>query len=552
MKIRTGKVERMLKILLKTRMLALLDRFSGSKDGKKAISAGRVAGLLLCGLVLAGLAGWVLSLVFRPICEGFSHNGVLWLYYALAGGVAFLLSFLMTMFYAQGSIFEAKDNEMLLSMPIPPRAILVSRIGTLYLLNLIITAIVVGTAGIVHAIMFGTSFIGVVIVILCILLLAMIATTLSCLLGWLVSLATRRMRRKALFSVVLSLVFLAAFYFVMWGDIQGTLNSMMANSAGIADIFRGPLYPFYAMGRAIADHDFVMLLIFAAVCIVPFALVFIALTASFVRIVTTKVGAKRLEYKAKAVKQTSVIWALAKKDLIRLGNSSTYMLNAGLGLLFSLILSVGTLFAGNAIIDFLLERFANLSNTNTEIAPYLVAVLLSFFGGYCSIASAAISVENKNLWILKSTPVTANEVLKSKLLSHLVPAVLVSLVSSLLIVIAMPMNGLEILAVFLMPLAAHLFCAHVGLIINLYFGRTDFPDDAKAVKGSVTSLIPSLLTFGLAVLPSILYFTVLGKQGIPISTPILAMTGLLLVLDLAMFLFLGSKAAQKRWECVGQ
>lgn len=552
MKIRTGKVERMLKILLKTRLLALLDRFSGSKDGRKAISAGRIAGLLGCGLVLAGLVGWVFSLLCRPICEGFSQNGVLWLYYALAGGIAFLLSFLMTMFYAQGAIFEAKDNEMLLSMPIPPRAILASRIGALYILNLIITAIVVGTAGIVHATMFGASFIGVVIVILCILLLALIATTLSCLLGWLVSLATRRMRRKALFSVVLSLVFVAAFYFIAWGDIQGTLNSMMANSAELADVFRGPLYPFFAMGKAIADHDIVMLLIFAAICIIPFVLVFIALSVSFVRIVTTKVGAKRLEYKAKSVKQASVIWAMTKKDLIRLGNSSTYMLNGALGLLFSLILGVGTLVAGNVIIDFLLERFANLSNTNTEIAPYLVAVLLSFFAGYCSISAASISVENKNLWILKSTPVTANEVLKSKLLSHLVPAVLVSLVSSLLIVLAMPMNGLEILAVFLMPLAAHLFCAHVGLIINLYFGRTDFPDDAKAVKGSATSLIPTFLTFGLAILPSILYFTVLGKQGIPISTPILAMTGLLLVLDLIMFLFLGSKAAQKRWERVGQ
>ena len=53
----------MLKILLKTRILALLDRFSGSKNGKKAISAGKIAGLLACGLMLAGLIGWVLSLM---------------------------------------------------------------------------------------------------------------------------------------------------------------------------------------------------------------------------------------------------------------------------------------------------------------------------------------------------------------------------------------------------------------------------------------------------------------------------------------------------------
>lgn len=549
---RPGRVKSMLKILLKARLLALLDQLSGSKDGRKAISAGKVVRLLVCALVLAGLIGWVLSLAFRPIFEGFRQNGLVWLYYALAGGVAFLISFLMTMFYAQGAIFEAKDNEMLLSMPIPPRDILVSRVGTVYILNLIITAIVLGTAGIVHAAMGGASIIGAVLVILCILLLALIATTLSCLLGWLVSLATRRMRRKALFSVILSLILLAAFYFVAWGDVKGTLTAMMANSAGIADIFRGPLYPFYAMGKAIADHDFPKLLIFAAVCVVPFALVFAALTASFVKIVTTKVGAKRLKYKTKSVKQSSVVWALAKKDLTRLGNSSSYMLNGCLGLLFSMILGVGTLVAGNAIIDFLLDRFANLSNTNTEIAPYLVAVLLSFFAGYCYITAASISVESKNLWILKSLPVTANEVLKSKLLSHLVPAIPVSLVSSLLIVLAMPMKGLEILSVFLMPLAAHLFCALVGLIVNLYFGRTDYQSEAKAVKGGSASLVPVLLTFALSVAPSVLYFTVLGKQGIPISTPILAGIGVFLLLDLVMFLFLGSKAAQKRWDRVGQ
>ena len=61
-----------------------------------------------------------------------------------------------------------------------------------------------------------------------------------------------------------------------------------------------------------------------------------------------------------------------------------------------------------------------------------------------------------------------------------------------------------------------------------------------------------ILTCALSIAPSILYFTVLGKQGIPISTPILAGIGVFLLLDIVMFFFLGSKAAQKRWDCVGQ
>ena len=41
-----------------------------------------------------------------------------------------------------------------------------------------------------------------------IFLLALISTTLSCLLGWLVSVITRQLRRKALFQLLVSLALL--------------------------------------------------------------------------------------------------------------------------------------------------------------------------------------------------------------------------------------------------------------------------------------------------------------------------------------------------------
>ena len=542
----------MLKLLLKNRILALLDQFSGQKNGKKAISVGKVALLTVSGLLLVALFGGLLSLIFKPLYSAFAESGITWLYYAGAGAVAFVLSFMMTMFYAQGAIFEAKDNELLLSMPIPPTAILASRVGALYFLNLIFSTIIVGTAGVVSAITDGTSVAGIVILIACILLLALISTTLSCLLGWLVSLATRRMRRKSLFSLIFSLLLLAAFCAFAYSDMQNNLQTIMDNQGGIADVFRGPLYPFFAMGNAIAERDPVQLLIFAACCLVPFGLICFVLSASFIKIVTTKVGAKRAKYEVKTVRQASAVWAMTKKDLSRLGNSSSYMLNACLGLLLSLIISIGTLAAGRSVMDFVLEKFAKLEGTGTDVMPFIAAVLLSVTAGYCYITGPSISVESKNLWILKSVPVKAGEVLKSKLFTHLVIAIPVSLVSSLMIVLAMPMSGVEILAVFLMPLLAHVFCAHVGLIANLYLGRTDFPSEATAIKSTSTAIIPMLATIALSVAPSVLYFSRLSEQGIPFSTPILAAMGLLLVLDAVMFCFLGSGIAQKRWDKIGQ
>ena len=139
----------MLKILLKTRLLALLDRFSGSGKGKKALDTRKITFLIILGIALLGITGYLLSLVLRPMYASIVKTENVWLYFALAGAAAFLVSIMMTSFYAQGAIFEVQDNEMLLSMPIPPSAILGSRIGTLYVLNLFFSAVFLGAAGIV-------------------------------------------------------------------------------------------------------------------------------------------------------------------------------------------------------------------------------------------------------------------------------------------------------------------------------------------------------------------------------------------------------------------
>ena len=101
----------MLKLLLKTRFLALADQFSGQSKGKRAISVRRIVLLAVAALLLLALAGYVVSLLLTPLYKTLLKSDLEWLYFALTGVGAFLISFMLTAFYAQGSIFEAKDNE---------------------------------------------------------------------------------------------------------------------------------------------------------------------------------------------------------------------------------------------------------------------------------------------------------------------------------------------------------------------------------------------------------------------------------------------------------
>ena len=49
---------------------------------------------------------------------------------------------------------------------------------------------------------------------------------------------------------------------------------------------------------------------------------------------------KKLKYEAKTLKTSSVVWAMTKKELTRFFNSSSYMLNAGLGLVYSVGMTI--------------------------------------------------------------------------------------------------------------------------------------------------------------------------------------------------------------------
>ena len=166
----------MLKLLLKTRILALADQFSGQSKGKQALNVRRIAVLAGAALLLLVGAGYLVSKILGPLYNNMLAADMEWLYFAMVGGLAFLISFMFTSIYAQGAIFEAKENEMLLSMPIPPTAILCSRMGALYFLNFFFAATFMATAGIVNLTQGGSAQVGgVAMYVISIFLLALIS-----------------------------------------------------------------------------------------------------------------------------------------------------------------------------------------------------------------------------------------------------------------------------------------------------------------------------------------------------------------------------------------
>lgn len=96
-------------------------------NGKKT-SGGWLVFLMLFLVVCMEIWMFVVFAELVPLCG----MGLTWLYFAMAGTMALALSMLGSVFMTQAQLYDAKDNELLLSMPIPPKYILLTRIAMLF------------------------------------------------------------------------------------------------------------------------------------------------------------------------------------------------------------------------------------------------------------------------------------------------------------------------------------------------------------------------------------------------------------------------------------
>ena len=135
----------MLKTLLRLQLSGFLSSL-GNRRSKKGTTKPRsrgsmiLVGILLayCAIVFMGMSGMFFYSLGSIV--GGTENA--WLYFAILATLVFFVDFIFTIFTAKSQLFEAKDNEALLSLPIRPRDILLSRmlmiVLTDYLFELII------------------------------------------------------------------------------------------------------------------------------------------------------------------------------------------------------------------------------------------------------------------------------------------------------------------------------------------------------------------------------------------------------------------------------
>lgn len=470
----------MTKALFRKQLMEVFSWIYRDKKSGKNRSGRGIAMYIVLYLFVFGVLGAMFYQVANMLCAPLAQAGLGWLYFALMGLIAVALGVFGSVFNTYSSLYLAKDNDLLLSMPIPSGKILLIRLFGVYAMGLMYELIVMIPTLIVYFLNVPVNPVAVIFTLLIPFILSVFVLTLSCVLGWVVALVSSKLKNKNIITVVLSLAFVAGYYYV-YAKAYSVLEIILANPDAIGGKVKTILYPFYHMGLA-AEGNVLSMVIFTAIMAALFAVVYLVLSHSFLKIATANRGTAKVKYKEKAAKAGSSNHALLRKELRHFLGSPTYMLNCGLGIVFLPIAAVALVIKAGSVSELM---FVLLQGYEDRI-PLLAAAAICMISTMNDITSPSISLEGKNLWLVQAFPVSAWQVLRAKLKLHLL---LTLIPAGILAVCATIVFRLELAAALLMLAVVILFVllmALVGLALNLKLPNLHWTDETVPVKQSMS------------------------------------------------------------------
>ena len=472
----------MIKALLKKQLLETFVGFvRNGKNGKRRNKAASI-GFGVLYLYVFGVMIGMFYMMADMLCAPLSAAGFGWLYFAIMGMMALLMGVIGSVFITYSTLYQAKDNDLLLAMPIPVSKILFTRLFGVYVMGFLFELLVMLPTLAVWFTQGNAGGASIALSILIPMVLSVLVLTLSCVLGWVVALIASRMRgRGKNFAIVaLCLGFIALYY---WGysKAYALLTGILMNPVGAADAVKSILYPFYHMGLA-AEGSVSSMLIFTAIIAGMFAVVYVLLSRSFLKMATTKKGETKIRYREKAVKTVAVEQALLRKEFKRFIASANYMMNCGLGLVFMIVAAVLLLIKG----DWLQQIIPLFSTMDESIVPMGMTAMLCMMASMNDITAPSVSLEGKNLWILQVLPVDPWKVLKAKVkLQLLLSAIPIIFITVSVLIVLKPSMGFVVMIPVTVVLFA-IFIAMIGLILNLKAPNLTWTNEIVPIKQSLS------------------------------------------------------------------
>lgn len=404
---------------------------------------------------------------------------------------------------------KANDTEMLLSMPFKKIEIMVAKALSRLVVNLLVVFMFFLPSMIAYLVYTPFSLTALLGCLVVMLLIPLMAVGLSYLVDYLVTVCFSNSK---------------------FGNIAKAFSTLIILIGAVA------IYEFfiYNIGSQFIVDAINWLVTFNPIVMLPLIIGVLALfifgnwlKALLLNRETRSTHAKSIEISNKLI---SPFRAILKNESNRYFNSPTMMLNTLIGPLGMICLTIWlAVDHGTTLTTMICASFGISVNTGY----LLVAILFAALTILTYPAAFSISLEGKQLWILRSMPIPAHTILSAKVLFNILLISPITLTCGLILQIVLKLSIMNFIALMLIPVLANVLISYSGVLINLCFPKLEFESEAAVIKQSMSSLIMMLggmvlitillvITIGLASYLSAIYLIIIIIGILAIAVGIVA------------------------------
>ena len=460
--------------LLKTNLKIAFD-FRGKRQ--KATMLSLLLVILFAGMAAAALYSFIFIMALSEM--GSPIGGVV---FAMAG-FASLLALTTTVPKVKTTLFGGNDYDMLASMPIPKKEILFVKFVSLYLVEFFYTVIIVLPAGIMCFI-FDNSISYLLNTLVMLFLVPVFPLLLACLIGTFISVIADRSK----FGNFVSMLFYILFVVVIFIVTMSTSSNVTDGISPMINMFKLFNPTNLLLEINITGINYLVYILVNIVTLIG-VICFLTIFYDYIHDLlstsrTVKKSDKEHEFKINTSSKS-----LLKIEFKKYFSSKGYLMNTIVGGI------MGVVMIGVAVFSLLTDE--TMKEILDVFRPYLsfmsLAVILMI--GLSTPAASAISMEGKNMWIIKSSPIDYKKYLQSKILLSEIVLAPFALVASIIISVLLKDDIIGILSTILSPQLYLLSMNYISLVLNTRFYKLDWSNEMEVVKQSKCVFFVMLIDF---------------------------------------------------------
>ncbi len=482
-------------LLVKNRLIAQLgiNVFRYEKDTHKRNSKiATTAAIIICLIVLAGYSG--------AMAYGYAYLGLTELIPGIALVISSLFTLFFTMFKANGELFGFKDYDMVMSLPVPIRTIINSRFINMYIWNTFIALLVMLPMGIVYAWFIKPALGFYAMWFTGIFLACLIPTTIAAIIGAAITAISSKFRYASAAATILSIIFVILIMVLpmIATSSDNGFGSMLDSKTGnidiqafsamvpvISDTMNKVYPPAKLFTEAVVNGNIGLFLLFAGISIGWYVLFVLLLSIKYRQINTALTSRiSRADYKLETLYQGSMLSALYKKTIMRILKSTICATNLLIGCVLAVLLAVGMMIAGPEKVLQSLDMSDSM-NIIKSAACYVLAAMVCM----TNTSAVSLALEGKNIWLIKSLPISPKVLYDSYLLTNLTFTVPTSIVCSVLFSISLKTDIIGTVLMILTPLVFSVFTAVAGIFIGNRMAYYDWQEEVQLIKQSMMSMV---------------------------------------------------------------